>query len=433
MAERAMVFETAYLGVEATPNTPVQATKKLGSLSFTVTPTPEVKTFTAKGYKFPTASVLIKEWTAIKVDGIGTYDEMVYPLASVLTTPVITTPGGGTLSRDWVFSMSDTAPDSQKTFSMQFGTDSIRAGDVNNVIFTELGFTFSRKDFVKLSGSGIGQAYQDDKTRWLSVTGTPTGGTFTVTVGANTTSGIAWNAAAATVQTAIAGLASVGAGNVSVTGGPFPGTPMRINFAGGTLNTSVGPTLPAVSANGASLTGGSSPAATITRLSPGTTELARLPIGPTTIDIKVALTQAGLGAASALTRDFQYTWKVSNRDNPFFPLNSSNGTGFGGTVEATPKGEITLDVEADDAGMALLAYLRTNQTVFIRLTATGPAIETGYYNSLTLDTSVRITKMSDFKDVDGTILGTTFTGEFLHDPTWGYATQATVRTASTAL
>jgi len=46
---------------------------------------------------------------------------------------------------------------------------------------------------------------------------TPTGGTFTVTYAGQTTAGIAYNASASTVETAITGLSTVGAGNVSVT------------------------------------------------------------------------------------------------------------------------------------------------------------------------------------------------------------------------
>ncbi len=44
-----------------------------------------------------------------------------------------------------------------------------------------------------------------------------TGGTFTLTFGANTTAALAYNASAATVQSALEGLASIGAGNVAVT------------------------------------------------------------------------------------------------------------------------------------------------------------------------------------------------------------------------
>lgn len=52
----------------------------------------------------------------------------------------------------------------------------------------------------------------------LKITGSPTGGTFTLTVGGQTTSAIAYNATTAVVQAALALLTTVGAGNVLVTG-----------------------------------------------------------------------------------------------------------------------------------------------------------------------------------------------------------------------
>lgn len=66
----------------------------------------------------------------------------------------------------------------------------------------------------------------------------PTGGTYTVTVAGSTTSGIAYNANAATVKTAINGLASVAArGTVNVTGSYTAGFLVTFDdYATGTIN-----------------------------------------------------------------------------------------------------------------------------------------------------------------------------------------------------
>lgn len=56
----------------------------------------------------------------------------------------------------------------------------------------------------------------------------PTGGTFTLTYGANTTTAIAHNASAATVESALNAIASIGAGGVSVLGGN--GGPYRVKW-----------------------------------------------------------------------------------------------------------------------------------------------------------------------------------------------------------
>ena len=89
----------------------------------------------------------------------------------------------------------------------------------------------------------------------LSITGAPTGGSFTLTYSGHTTAAIAWNATAATVQARIAALTGMGVGNVSCFGGPLPASPVTIQFIGTTLgNTHIA--LPTF-AN--SLTGGAAP------------------------------------------------------------------------------------------------------------------------------------------------------------------------------
>lgn len=87
----------------------------------------------------------------------------------------------------------------------------------------------------------------------ITIEGTPTGGTFTITYTSQdgqtaTTYGIAHNANAAAVQTALEGLPNVTSGDVTVTGGPGPGTPWVV-----TINT-VGAYVLAVSGT---FTGGS--------------------------------------------------------------------------------------------------------------------------------------------------------------------------------
>lgn len=78
-----------------------------------------------------------------------------------------------------------------------------------------------------------------------------TGGTFTLTFNGQTTSALAYNATAATVQTAFLLLSSVGAGNATVTGGPGATAAYSINFTGSLAGTTL-----AVTGSGASLTGG---------------------------------------------------------------------------------------------------------------------------------------------------------------------------------
>lgn len=83
--------------------------------------------------------------------------------------------------------------------------------------------------------------------------GYPTGGTFTLTFGANTTAALAYNISAAALQTALQGLASIGSGNVSVVG--TAGVYYTVTFIGALANTNVAE----ITANFSGLT----PAATV--------------------------------------------------------------------------------------------------------------------------------------------------------------------------
>ncbi len=60
----------------------------------------------------------------------------------------------------------------------------------------------------------------------------PTAGTFTLTLNGNTTAAIAFNATAATVQTRLEALPNLNAGDITVSGGPLPGTSVSVLFDG---------------------------------------------------------------------------------------------------------------------------------------------------------------------------------------------------------
>lgn len=93
-----------------------------------------------------------------------------------------------------------------------------------------------------------------DNYQTLTVTGVPTGGSFLLTYKGQSAT-INWNNTTAQTQTALTALATVGAGNVTVTGGVLPGATQTIAFTGLLANDATGFT---VGTN--SLTGGASPA-----------------------------------------------------------------------------------------------------------------------------------------------------------------------------
>jgi hypothetical protein len=72
-----------------------------------------------------------------------------------------------------------------------------------------------------------------DELQTLTIGGTPTGGTFTLTFMGCTTATIAYNATAAAVQAALSLLSSIGLDNVLCGGGALPGAAVTIQFRNG--------------------------------------------------------------------------------------------------------------------------------------------------------------------------------------------------------
>jgi hypothetical protein len=105
-------------------------------------------------------------------------------------------------------------------------------------------------------------SYAADAVQDVSLTGSPTGGTFTLTFGGYTTSSIAYNASASTVQTDLAALTSIGSGHVVVT--ESVGGGWEVRFTG----TLAGAYQNQLTATG-SLTGGTSPSVAISTISLG--------------------------------------------------------------------------------------------------------------------------------------------------------------------
>jgi hypothetical protein len=98
----------------------------------------------------------------------------------------------------------------------------------------------------------------------VAISGGPTGGTFTLTFGGQTTAAIAFDATAAAVASALEALSSVGVGNVTASGGPLPGSSVLVTFTG-----RLGAQDLALMTATSSLTGGTSPAVTVTETRAG--------------------------------------------------------------------------------------------------------------------------------------------------------------------
>ena len=110
----------------------------------------------------------------------------------------------------------------------------------------------------------LGLQIGNNEIQKITITGTPTGGSFTVTYGGVTSAAIAWNATADLIRQRLEAMSSIGAGNVKVWGGQLPTYEVYIEFIGDLGLTNV-----AAMTTTDSLTGGSSPATAVATLIAG--------------------------------------------------------------------------------------------------------------------------------------------------------------------
>ncbi|MBZ6211640.1 hypothetical protein KVH31_34660 [Streptomyces olivaceus] len=119
----------------------------------------------------------------------------------------------------------------------------------------------------KVTASGLYAPYAGttSEVQTVTITGGPTGGTYTLTFSGQTTAGIPYNASAAQVQAALEALSNINPGDVTAGGGPHPGTPVTVTFGGQYSGDNVAQ----MTASGTNLTGGTTPAVAVTTTTAG--------------------------------------------------------------------------------------------------------------------------------------------------------------------
>ncbi len=131
--------------------------------------------------------------------------------------------------------------------------------------------SFPRRDGVIVTVGAAGAQGGVDEVQTVSITGTPTGGTFTLTWSGQITAAIAYNADAAAVQAALEALSNINVGDVKVYGN----NPNFTVVFGGSLGKQ---NVAAMTASGASLTGGTSPGVTIATTVGGVAGATSIPV-----------------------------------------------------------------------------------------------------------------------------------------------------------
>jgi hypothetical protein len=516
--------------------------KELQSLKLTMAPDPTTDIFKGSGQLFATVAAPNNEIATITGEGQATFTECIYPYAAVIKKVTPTTPGGATNTRRWTFSPSQAAEDTPQTLAILRGTVQ-RNESAAYGLLTAIQHEFTRNAGMKLSGiQGKARRTRDNLAQWLTISGTPAGGTFdlvTTLADSSTfrtvTDPIAYNASNSDIQTALNALATIGASGVAVTGaGPFtvtfsgtetqnrlqavlelydnqltggtnptvgivhttpgaspatndvqtltisgtptggtfrlrlvscrtapiaynaaasavqsaleaipcfvsgdvavsgsalPGNPQLILVAGRYLTTPA-PAFSTVSA----LTGGTTPAAAVSTLPPASaiSTLAIVPILGNQFDWYYGRSQADAAlTVNKFSRIFNVKWGLGNRFDVFSPMDTSVD-GFAGHVTDEPSADVSFVVGADDQGMQFLSSLRLGETVFLRGYAQGPMIETGFNYFYQVTMAIKIEKISERK-AEQKLMAVEYSGKLAYDATWGNAIEVVVQNAITAL
>ena len=429
MATRNTATQRTQIIPEVTPGTKLAATRRLPNLSIMPAPVGQTVSFRGQGFKYPSSQVYGKEWTGLTYDGAASYGELPYILASLLGAATPSAVGtGGYL---WTFNHSMTLPDTAQTYTVEHG-DPTTGANFGYGLFDGCTFTLTRDSF-KINGTGIGQLWNSGFTmsvtnavQTVTITGTPTGGTFTLTFEGATTAPIVYNAAPAAVQTALQALPTVGP-NVTVSGTALPGGSAICTFSGGLA----GQPVPAITANSAGLTGGVTPTAVVTQTTPGAPKIVEnVPILPYNCSIAVDPTFANIGTTSLLN-DFTLTLGLTGRWGPAWPINGALSS-FGGIAELVPKASLKLEMQADTVSDGFITQLRASGVKYLQLKCTGPLISAGVYYGFTLNIPFQVEKPNPLKDLAGVYVADWDLAP-VADATAGYAINASVINMTSAL
>lgn len=421
--------ETTY-GVEA--GTAGADYRRMNALRIDPQDTFEVDVFTPSGATAPTIGILNDEFAEGDVEGRADYNSIIYILASLFGAPVTTTLVASEVFQH-VFNYDGTTPLVPQSYSLSYGQHG--AGNADRILgflFNGLGLSGGRDGF-DLSSSGWGKAMTEGVS--LGVLGTnevqtvgvgaASAGTFTLSFGGQVTSGIAYNATAAAVQTALEALSTIGAGNVTVTGT----APTWVVTFVGTLG---GQNVALLVINGTGLTGGTP---TVTETTPGVPlangDVEPVPVSPLHGSLFLDPTAAALGTTRMLdiySMDISIGERMA-RARPINALLTSDGV-----VEvADQEHTVQLQFGVDAIERARYAKIRAGAKEFVRSLFEGGAIGANpQLFTLQTDLCLLWTESGSSEDTDS-VLTRSWSGRISKDSTWGRAARITVTNSLSGL
>jgi hypothetical protein len=387
-------------------------------------PLAEFQRFRARGFKIDTTSVIHKIWANGTWTGVCDFNSIVYPLAGMIGLIAPGTPQqiGVTDGYTWDFNPVSTGADpNTKTFTIEEG-DAEAAMVAELLRFQSFGLNWNN-DNLTMNGNLFGRFPLDNEAmtalsneeQLITKSGTVTGGTFTITYSAQTTSAIAYNATNAVVLAALEALSNIAPGDVLLEGGPVNTTPLRIIFQGALK----GANQTEITVDSGSLTGGGTYVpSTAVAGGAAITEIPQRPVSRMHLDVFVDDTFAGLGTTK-VTQAYAGDINIGDKFQPFWSLNTDFES-FADTVRVPAEVNSSFSTAHNAQSRTLFNAISANPWKFVRLRAVGENIGTSADETIQVDIAAKFGTPEKEEDANG-VFGFKFNFNVLHNADMGGA------------
>jgi hypothetical protein len=191
----------------------------------------------------------------------------------------------------------------------------------------------------------------------IAISGNPDGGTFTLTYAGQTTAGIAWNASASTIATALIALSNIDA--MTGTGGPMPNATASMEFGGSLASTDVAEMT--INVGSLTKTAPSVTVATTTQGNAGTNEVQRVRLfgTPTGGNFTLSVTANG---STQTTANIAYNANAAAIDSALEGLSNLDNVAVSGGPLPGAFVDITFQGNAASADIPLMTANCTGLT-----------------------------------------------------------------------
>lgn len=385
------------LAVEDSYGTGGTAYKRLNGFGSVPAANITANPFAPPGSLIPTLVNVDDDFSEGSYTGRLDFNGLVFVISSLFGPPTVTNLGGSPVAylNEWFW--DGKTPIFPVSYQCHYGyPDS--ADQITGMLFNTLQLSGGRENGFDLSGNLLGKKLIPDQAmggvtkevQSVSITGTPTGGTFTLTFDGQTTAPIAYNAAASAVQSALEALNNIRVGQVTCAGGPLPASPVSVTFDG----IYAGRNVSSLTADSASLTGGTTPTAAVATTTPGAdavTDIKAVPAGAIIGSVYVDSTNWGdIGTSQALYCT-NMNYQIGDRYQRVRPINKSlSSDDIVETTDQTHTVALTLARNAFEE--ALFTQLRGGLQVFSRVEwVSDQMISGGNPFSLQLDQALFLT------------------------------------------